>query len=111
VATNLYSALLHASTGFQQGLFASGAVPTGFIWIVRHIVVQAGNPGLQTGSLWTLKDNAGAPIFIIQQYESVGGEARYWEGRQVINTGDKLNISSNFPGSAWRITGYVLTAP
>lgn len=85
----------------------SANVPGDKIWVIRDISVGAGGTGLEFVA-------QGGGISFVQLYLTLAsgvavGTLR-WEGRQVLNPGDTLEMFSNGSCAA-AISGYELNSP
>jgi hypothetical protein len=109
VARALYSKLLWEGqpTTTRQ---TSNPVPSGFVWDVRDIVVSVGGSPFQNGGGFAISDSAGIIIFNRPNGDCPGATTWHWEGRQILDSGDELELVPSSLGVSWRITGYELTA-
>lgn len=110
----LYSATLYSGLNEGTGTYNSVAVPTGFVWVVRDIVLQAPLRSVVYPQFaWSIQieDGGGLPLFAVPLWVAVAGVTYHWSGHQVINTGDNLRSVVQGPGWSWRISGFKLTTP
>lgn len=88
----------------------AGPVPAGYLWVVRDVVAwDEGPPHLSVG--WTLYTGGGSFICGVDPSRGRARTAYHWEGRQVVETGDTLNLNTTSATMTARVTGYVLTLP
>lgn len=84
----------------------------GFVWEPRDISIwYNGSPPSHGLNGVGVADNHNAVIYQTPSGFSQPGRHYHWEGRQLINTGDKLRVFVLDDGWTFRITGYQLTAP
>jgi hypothetical protein len=100
----LYSTRLYGNPSLN-GTATLPAVPAGVIWIVRDIAFF-GFPAAPAGEFVEVVSQG--IIFYGQLTPTVG--YLHWEGRQVLEEGDELSITTN-TDSTVLVSGYVLSAP
>lgn len=103
-AIPVYSVLLVSEAGFTGTV--SLAIPEGFTCIVRDIDVVA---GISVGGLVYAYANDGAK-FAANNFGTVTVDYTLWSwrGRQIIDAGDLLHITTDFECDV-RASGYLLT--
>lgn len=110
----LYSTLLYAALNAGTGTYNSVAVPSGFIWVVRDIVLVSPLRSVvvpQFAFSCQVTDGGGLPLLNVPLWVAVSGVSYHWAGHQVINTGDNLRVIVQGPGWSWRISGFKLSTP
>lgn len=84
--------------------------PTGFLWVVRDVVVTMNGSPPGANGAWLLQRNDTSPICGWAVDEVVAGHTYHWEGRQTLNVGQFLVANTSGLGSSWSVTGFELTA-
>lgn len=112
MAPPVYSTQLLAQSFVGSGS-ASYAVPSGFRAIVRDIDVSV-PANLTQGALLLISVGFG-PAFFDQEFPSGWNGHLPWRGRQVINTGDTIELALDLGTNPDRvdvvISGYLLSTP
>jgi len=85
---------------------SSGAVPPGFIWIVRD--VTAVFVASSSDELQVISEVSGVGWFFDQSDTDRMG---HWEGRQVLYEGDSLSLVSVASDWLVGVSGYILSLP
>lgn len=107
---NVYTELLFTVSNGGPGNVVSDTVPSGFVWVVRDVTVTTPGIPFSNDGGWELYSSSG-PIFGATSGETCGGRTFYWEGRQVVDTGDHLTFHGVAAGYGMAVSGYVLTLP
>lgn len=90
-----------------------GPVPDGTIWVVRDVWYfcgVAGGPSANGLGIY-LADGGGHQFAQVDQRDAWGQRTFHFELRQVIKTGEYLQIRAYVAGWTYRISGYQLTTP
>lgn len=108
---NLYSKFLFGGAPGTSGVFDSDPVPSGKVWVVRSadFVIQGAMQEILTG--FQLTDGVGHPIFARLFPFAQPNSSYHWDGHQVLNESDFLEVVLSDNGWSWRISGYELSLP
>lgn len=113
MVTPVYSTLLGEANAVPNtgGPFELGAVPAGFVWVVRSVVafnLQAWPLGL--GGLQLL-DNLGAVLWAVGKPEARSQKLYSSTVHQTMTTFDRLSAVTPDTGWTIRVSGFQLIAP
>jgi hypothetical protein len=109
LARPVFSEELYSLPFGSTGGFNSPAVAAGFRWIVRDIVVLWSAAAWMAPGQIQLLDNENSVLFWSDVDAGGGSELLHWEGRQVLDEGDQINVSITNPGASLRVSGYILS--
>lgn len=102
----VYTELLAAGVNATGALAVVYTVPVGKVAVVRDVVMIHFN-GSPAAVYLTTNGPGGSHPVIDGQHDLGSGDARHWDGRQVLAAGDQLELSANVANARYRITGYV----
>lgn len=107
----VYSTLFAHSGPYGDGAVA-GPVPSGFVWVIRDIVVASSGGTYLTAAGFSIQDNEGAYLFSVHWPYARLGRSYHWSGHQVLDAGDQLTFHSGDVSTwYWRVSGYQLSTP
>jgi len=113
--SRVYSAQLCHASGLGGGVpTVLGVVPTGKVWVVRHMSATYTTVGTHVGRGFTVSVNNSFPIWTLGGVGIQLETAYTGSGRQVLNAGDELVFTSadvQDPGWIFFASGYELTTP
>jgi len=90
---------------------SSDAVPLGLVWVLRSISVAISGDILKNAGGFAFLDQSGYPIFGRTDSSCTADTWFYWEGRQVIDPGQVIQLVTSSTPMIWRVSGFALTLP
>lgn len=106
---DLYTAHLWDGSLSTPGSVSSPAPPTGYLWVIRNIVVGCGS---NVAGVFILTDDATDNLYMVfrQATPGVHGSTQYWTGRIVLEPPNFLDaVVESGADWFWWIDGYVLS--
>lgn len=110
---NVYSTRLWAAQITSASVLTGPSVPTGYIWVARHCVVQSPVTSDFMGSAgqFYIRDQNNFDVYAIYSPDYVNSQHYAEEMRVVLPTGYQLfALSSTFP-MRFVLSGYQLSTP
>lgn len=90
--------------------YLSDPVPSGYIWVVRDVVMKCETGGVLPGKC-VAADSGGNTLANVDVAQSMRGRSYHFELRQVLDAGENLVVQSDQDGWEVKISGYQLSLP
>lgn len=106
MAGSIYTTRIWATNAAQNQAVNSAPVPGGYVWVMRDVVINVGNPGGRV-TLWVI---SGIDAFVVFNQVLETNSSFHFDMRQVLV--ETENLRGHSAETAWSVlvTAYQLTA-